>query len=257
MQFNRFTRVALKAAEKGAEALVRHYSRKLKVDFKGAIDPVTDADRASQDAVLSTLKKAFPGHNYLSEEDTAPVLRGEYCWIIDPLDGTVNFIHRLPVFSVSIGLMHNGRIVSGVVLAPLLKETFVAEKGAGAFFNGTRISVSKEKRLVRSLVVTGFPYYIHSQPGRAMDKLGRVVTQVQGVRRIGSAALDLAYVAAGRFEAFWEEGLKPWDAAAGALLVTEAGGKITDFQNGRDYLFGKSLLASNGRIHKNMLALVQ
>jgi myo-inositol-1(or 4)-monophosphatase len=192
----------------------------------------------------------------LAEEGVGVSARKEFTWIIDPLDGTVNFIHQLPLFSVSVALMREGEVVCGVVHAPILGETFVARKGGGAWRNGERLHVSSVGTIVRSLAVTGFSYDIRRKAAPTVNKFRRVVERAQGVRRLGSAALDLAYVAAGRFELFWEEDLAPWDVAAGALLVEEAGGKVSDLYNGTDYIFGKTLLATNGKVHAAALKLV-
>jgi myo-inositol-1(or 4)-monophosphatase len=256
MKLNPYTRVALAAARAGGEVLRAHFDKKLRVDFKGTIDPVTNADRQSQRAVFSVISRHFPGHSTLGEEGVSTNRDADYCWIVDPLDGTVNFIHRIPLFCVSVALMHRGKIVSGVVHAPLMRESFVAQRGTGAWLNGTRIRVSETGSLVRALAATGFPYYVHERPGRAVTNLVNVLQKVQGIRRLGSAAIDLAYVAMGRCDAFWEEGLAPWDVAAGTLLVEEAGGKVTDYCNGDDYIFGKTLLSSNGRIHRPLFRLI-
>lgn len=257
MKPNLFTQTALFAARAGGDVLVRRFTTGVKVGYKGLINPVTEADRSSQELIFRILKKNFPGHSILGEEGKGPASLGEYSWIVDPLDGTVNYIHNLPIFSVSIGLLHNGEVVSGVVHAPLLNETFIAQKGAGAWLNGKRIAVSPTSRLIRSLAVTGFSYDVYSRPGAVMRRLVRVSSRVQGIRRLGSAALDLAYVALGRFEAFWEQGLSPWDVAAGSLIVREAGGRISDFSGGKDFIFGRSIVATNGRIHREMLKLIR
>ncbi|MCB4790323.1 MAG: inositol monophosphatase [Elusimicrobia bacterium] len=252
-----FTRTAIEAALAGGKILKKYFNKNIKVDYKGEIDPVTIADKKSQKAILEIIKQRFPGHTTLGEEDKEKAICSEYCWIIDPLDGTVNFIHGMEIFSVSIGLSHNGNIISGVVYAPRLKELFVAEKGKGAFLNGKRIRVSKINSLVRSLVVTGFPYYVHKSSKRVLKNFSGILTKVQGLRRLGSAAIDLSYVARGKYEAFWEEGLKPWDVAAGSLIVREAGGKVTDYANGKGYLLGENILATNGKTHKKMLKLIK
>ena len=256
-KFNRFTTLALKAAQEGGEVLRSFSNRSLKVDYKGAIDPVTEADRTSQKKIRTLIEGEFPSHSIIGEEDDNPVSCKEYCWIIDPLDGTVNFIHHIPLFCVSVALLHKGRVVSGVVHAPLLNETFVAERGKWAWCNGQRMKVSSVGKLLRSVAITGFPYSVHQDVRDLADSFTRVLTSVQGVRRFGSAAIDLAYVAAGRCEAFWEEELHPWDVAAGVLLVEEAGGRVTDFSGGSDYIFGDSILASNGHVHRDVLKLLK
>jgi len=235
MKFNRYTDTAIEAAKIGANVLMRHFNSKLAVGFKGRIDPVTIADKSSQEAIKKYINKIFSAHTIIGEEDKTKIDRTEYCWIIDPLDGTVNFIHGIPFFCVSIALTKDSKPISGVVYAPCLKEMFVAQKGAGAFLNGNKIHVSNTAELLRALVVTGFSYDVHSHSGQEIKRLKNVIEKAQGIRRLGSAALDQSYVAAGRFEAFWEKGLKCWDVAAGSLIVTEAGGKVTEFDGNNNY----------------------
>ena len=254
---NKFTSIAVRAAKAGGKILLKYFNSNLKVNYKGKIDPVTMADKSSQEAVAKILRNAFPGHSVVGEEDIKKTPRLKYCWIIDPLDGTVNYIHGIPFFCISIALLKNGKQLTGVVYAPCLDELFVAQRGVGAFLNGRKIKVSSNKRIVRSLVVTGFPYDIHSDSRKVMKSFAKVIVNVQGVRRLGSAALDLAYVAAGRFEAFWEKGLKPWDVAAGSLFVEEAGGRVSEFNGGNNYIFGNTMLASNGLIHNSMIRLIK
>lgn len=255
-KFNVYTTAAIKAARIGGAVLEGYFNSKLNIGYKGRIDPVTIADKSSQQAIITFLGKKFPSHAFIGEEDGLKQACSDYCWIIDPLDGTVNFIHGVPFFCVSIGLLYKGKIIAGAVYAPCLNELFAAQKGSGAWLNGKKIKVSRESKLVRSLVVTGFPYDIDSGTGRIMKSLASVIVNVQGVRRLGSAALDLAYVSCGRFEAFWEKGLQPWDVAAGAIMVEEAGGKVTDYAGGKGYVFGKTLIATNGRVHAPMKALI-
>lgn len=252
-----YTKTAIKAAIAGGDVLKKYFNKGIKVDYKGKIDPVTIADKNSQKKILQIIKKNFPEHAILAEEENKNKITSEYCWIIDPLDGTVNFIHGVKVFSVSIALSYKGEIISGVVYAPLLDEFFVAEKDKGAYLNGKRIKISNINTLIKSLVVTGFPYYVQNDSSDILNLFDKILTRVQGLRRLGSAAIDLCHVACGRFEVFWEEGLKPWDVAAGSLIVTEAGGKITDYSNGNGYIFKETLLATNGKVHKNILQLLK
>lgn len=256
MKFNKYTQTAILAAQAAGKVLLKYYSTDLRIDYKGIINPVTEADRNSQSVIIKTIKKVYPQHSFVGEEDRTKQTCKEFCWIIDPLDGTVNFIHKIPLFSISIGLSHKGKVIAGVVYAPLLGEMFVAEKGKGAYLNGKRIRVSNISKLIRSVVITGFSYDIHKDTEKVLKKLGRILKNAEGVRRLGSAAIDLAYVSCGRAEVFWEEGLSPWDVAAGSLLVREAGGRVTDFSGGDDYLFGRSLAATNGKLHKNVLKLL-
>ncbi|MCL2390223.1 MAG: inositol monophosphatase, partial [Endomicrobia bacterium] len=230
MKFSKYTLIALNAAKAGAEELLKYYDKTVNVEYKGETDPVTLADRNSQKTVIKVIKSVFPDHGVIAEEDGVSETEKSYCWIIDPLDGTVNFVHGIPMFCVSVGLKYKDEIISGVIFSPVTKEVFVAEKGKGAFLNGKKIRVSKEDKLIRSLAVTGFPYYMRKRPARVMKNFSNIALKTQGVRRLGSAALDLAYVACGRFEFFWEEGLKPWDIAAGELIVKEAGGIVSDYK---------------------------
>ena len=257
IKFNKYTKAAIRAAKIGGSVLEKYFDTKINVGYKGRIDPVTIADMSSQTAIIKFLKKKFPTHTFIGEEDKSRQLCSDYCWIIDPLDGTVNFIHGVPYFCVSIGLIYKGKVVAGAIYAPSLNELYVAQKGFGVFLNGKKIKVSSEKGLIHSLVVTGFPYDIDTGIKQIMKSLESVIINVQGVRRLGSAALDLAYVAAGRFEAFWEKGLNPWDVAAGSLMVEEAGGKVTDYFGGKEYIFGKTLLATNGLVHNSMRSLIR
>jgi len=256
MNLNKYTAAALKAACAAGDVIEKHFNSPLEIRFKGEIDPVTNVDIKAQETILKILKNAFPGHSFLTEEDSSQKCSSDYCWIIDPMDGTVNFIHRIPYVCVSIALMHKGKIVCGVVHAPMLCETYSAQAGGGAWVNKKRIHVSPERTLVRSLAITGFPYSVHTSAKRHAGVMARVLEKVQGVRRFGSAAIDLAYVASGKSEVFWEEELKPWDVAAGSLILKEAGGKITDFSGGKNFIFGGTMLATNGILHRPMLELL-
>lgn len=253
MQFNQFTRTAIKAALKGGQVLRKYYNTSIRIEYKGLVDPVTIADRTAQTVIIKALRSEFPKHSFMGEEDSHGVVCNENCWIIDPLDGTVNFIHAMPMFCVSVALMYRGRIVSAVIHSPIMNETFVAELGKGAYLNSKRIHVSSISRLINAMAITGFPYEIRKNSRGVFRKFNRVVLKTQAVRRLGSAALDMAYVACGRAEAFWEEDLKPWDVAAGSLIIQEAGGKVSDFRGGEEYIFKKKIVATNGRLHRQML----
>jgi myo-inositol-1(or 4)-monophosphatase len=257
MKFSSFTNTALAAAKKGAEILLKHYNKKLKVEYKGEIDSVTQADKGSQRAIIKVIKDVFPEHGVLAEEDGVNELNRDYCWIIDPLDGTVNFVHGLPMFAVSIGLKYKNEIMVGVIYSPIINEIFIAEKGKGAWFNGKKIKVSHIKDNIKALGVTEFPYSIKEDNNKVLNNFEDIIVKVQGVRRLGSAALDLAYVACGRFEFFWGQGLKAWDIAAGILLVKEAEGIISDYYGKEDCLFENTMLASNNsKIHREILGIV-
>ncbi|MDZ4164695.1 MAG: inositol monophosphatase family protein [Smithellaceae bacterium] len=225
------------------------------VDFKGEINIVTEADLMSEELILSRITARYPDHDILSEESPGTVKGSEYRWIIDPLDGTTNYAHGYPVFSVSIALEIGGEVCLGVVYNPMLGEMFVAEKGRGAFLNRRRLSVSIQDNLTRCLLATGFPYDIRTNKNNNIKYFNRLVLSCQAVRRAGSAALDIAYVAAGRFDGFWELKLMPWDMAAGMLLVREAGGMVTDMEGQPYSLTSPNVIASNGIIHREMLGL--
>lgn len=261
--------VARQAALAAGALLRLNFNRPHDITLKGVIDPVTESDLQSQEMIISLIRQAFPDHAILAEEDlpgfgggsgaAGPGRKGapSHRWIIDPLDGTVNYAHGFPMFCVSVACEVEGRLEVGVIYDPLREELFEARRGHGAFLNGRRLSVSSTKRLEAALLVTGFPYNIRERLPATMARLRNVIARAQGVRRAGSAALDLAYVAAGRFDGFWEEGLKPWDTAAGMLLVTEAGGRLSTFEGGAYDIFAPSILATNGRVHEAMLAALK
>jgi myo-inositol-1(or 4)-monophosphatase len=225
------------------------------IDFKGEIDIVTEADRISEALILSAIHKQYPGHDVLSEESVATRNGSSFRWIIDPLDGTTNYAHGYPVFCVSIALEREGEICLGVVFNPMLDEMFAAEKGEGTFLNGRRLSVSATAILSHGLLATGFPYDIRESKDNNINYFVEMARKAQAIRRAGSAALDLAYVAAGRFDGFWELKLRPWDTAAACLLVREAGGLVTDLFGAPFELQSPHVLASNGLLHHDMLAV--
>ncbi len=251
------------------------------IDFKGRRDMVTIVDRQIEEHVAGRIAAAFPDDAILAEESIRRPGTSGRVWIVDPLDGTTNFVHGHPMVCVSIALASGypgppageaglaahasgfflagarPRMLAGVVHAPALGETFWAERGQGAWLNGTRVHVSEETDVQRSLVATGFAYRLHEVSNSNLGNFGRLALAAQGVRRGGAAALDLAYVAAGRFEAFWELYLKPWDVAAGMLLVEEAGGRVTDFAGEPDAHEGVEVLATNGRVHEPLAALLE
>jgi len=217
---------------------------------------VSDIDKGSEERIIQRIRRRYPRHAVLAEESGGGASEAEYRWIIDPLDGTTNFLHGLPIFSVTIGVEHRGEIVAGVIYNPNMEELFVAERGSGAFLNGNRISVSGNSKLINSLVVTGFPYTIAENPDHAVDHFVNFLSEARGVRRLGSAALDLAYVAMGRFDGFWEVSLQPWDMAAGVLIVREAGGRTSDFTGSPTSVYRKQIVASNGLIHDEMVRVL-
>jgi myo-inositol-1(or 4)-monophosphatase len=229
---------------------------------KGDIDLVTEADLASERLIIDRIKSHYPRHAILAEESgitedlTDNPGSCEWKWIVDPLDGTTNFAHGYPCFCVSIALERNGRVEIGVVYDPTRDEIFAAQRGEGATLNGRRIRVSEVEELNSAMLCTGFPYDVRERPHFALD-FSNFTMRAQAVRRDGSAALDLAYVACGRFDGFWEDGLNPWDVAAGVLLIEEAGGRITDFAGGRLDLYTPKVLVSNGLIHEEMMRVLK
>jgi myo-inositol-1(or 4)-monophosphatase len=248
------------AALAAGAVMRRNYSKPHQVTMKGVIDPVTETDYECQEIIIGMISQAFPDHGFLAEEKGGEGGVGApsgYRWIIDPLDGTVNFAHGFPLFCVSIACEADGILKYGVIYEPLRDELFEASRGAGASLNGRPIRVSETARLTQALVATGFPYDIRERVPETMGRLGRMLAHTQGARRGGSAALDLGYVACGRVDGFYEENLKPWDTAAGCLIVTEAGGKITTFDGGDYDLYSPNILASNGMLHQGLSGLIQ
>jgi len=251
-----FERVALTAATRAGTLLRTRYGRRQEISFKSAIDLVTTVDREAEGLILETLRQAFPDHGIVAEESPAMTGRGDYRWYVDPLDGTTNFAHGFPQFAVSIALERGDEVIVGVVLDPLREETFVASRGAGARLNGAPIAVSDEVTLGRSLVGSGFPYDVRERIDFYEAFWREAVTRAQGVRRVGSAALDLCWVACGRLDGFWEFGLHAWDVAAGGLIVQEAGGRVSDLTGARHRLAAGQSAASNGHMHAELLGML-
>jgi len=245
--------VMIKAAEKAGRALTRDFGEveNLQVSRKGPADFVSTADRKSESILHDMLAKARPEFGFLMEESGAiEGAKGGGRWIVDPLDGTTNFLHGLPHWAISIAAEQDGEIVAAVVADPLADEVYWADKGAGAFVNGRRIRVSARQRLEDSLIATGAPFKGHGDVGAFSRDVSEILKHTAGIRRFGAAALDLAYVASGRFDAFWEDGLHPWDVAAGYLLVVEAGGFVTQIDGGRDPVATGSVLAANSALFR-------
>jgi myo-inositol-1(or 4)-monophosphatase len=244
--------VAVEAAREAGKILANYYGREKKIEFKGEIDLVTEVDTKSEKTIVEVLQRHFPQHSILAEEGSNRSQSSGYKWVIDPLDGTTNYAHDYPFFCVSIGLEKDGEIVGGVVYHPIWDELFVAEKGSGAFLNGRKIKVSNVDNLRRALITTGFPYELNKIPPQSFEYFKNFINTSQAVRRDGSAALDMCYLAMGKTDGFWEEALKPWDTAAGLIMITEAGGKVTNFQAESYSIYETQILASNGLIHEQM-----
>lgn len=246
--------LAIELARTAGEELRRGYGHVKQISRKGAVDLLTEYDLRSERLILEAIRRAFPQDAVLSEEAGA-VSQGEICWMVDPLDGTTNFAHGLPMFCVSIACTQDGKPAFGVIYDPLREELFQALDGKGAWLNEERMQVSQTEALPDALLVTGFPYDIRTNPQTNLDHYSRLALLSLGVRRLGSAALDLAYVAAGRLDGYWELRLNPWDWAAGVVLVLEAGGRVSDFRGTEGVLVGAdSLVATNGRIHDQLRA---
>jgi myo-inositol-1(or 4)-monophosphatase len=233
---------------------------RVKISNKGDIDLVTESDLASEKLIIDRIRTHYPRHAILAEESgeasVAGETKSEWKWIIDPLDGTTNYAHGYPCFCVSIGLARAGRVELGVVYDPLRDELFAAERGQGATLNDRKIRVSEIEELNRSMLCTGFPYDVRERPHFAIQ-FSNFTMKAQAVRRDGSAALDLAYVACGRFDGFWEDGLNPWDVAAGVILIEEAGGRVSDFRGQPLNIYSPKVLVSNGLIHEQMMAVLE
>jgi myo-inositol-1(or 4)-monophosphatase len=250
-------RVGIEAIYSGARVLRNHFGRISQIHQKGVFDLVTEADTESEKQIMATIRKAFPDHAILAEESGANKGTAPYQWLIDPLDGTTNYVHHLPFFTIAIALAIRGKIELGLVLNPMDGELYSAIAGKGAALNGNPIQVSSTASVSGSLLVTGFPYDFSEIVEPAMKRFSVFQQASQGVRRLGSAALDLCYVACGKFDGFWEQNLKPWDKAAGAIIAAEAGAVITDFSNQPFSINQKEILVTNGRIHQEMLSLLK
>ncbi len=247
---------AARIARQAGDLLKSRFATAMQIDHKGTTDLVTEMDLASEKLIRDELARAFPDDLLFGEEAGGADYRQGRVWVFDPLDGTTNFAHGLPIFSVSIALCEDGRPRAGAVHQPMTGETFTAAAGGGACRNGEPIRVSPQTDLQQALVVTGFPYVVGPGIEGMLTRLRRLILATQGVRRLGSAAMDLCYVAMGRFDVFWETDLKPWDVAAGALLVAEAGGLVTDFAGAPMPLDRGQILASNGRLHAAVQGLL-
>lgn len=251
---NEYLETAVFAARESAKIQLSYIGKEKNIGYKGKINLVTEVDRKSEERIIKILSEKYPSHQIIAEESKSDNTIGEYTWYVDPLDGTTNYSHDYPIFAVSIALEINGEPEVGVVLDPTRDELFYAVKGKGAFLNGKKISVSKIKLLKRSLLASGFPYIITE---RSIKLFNHFLSKAQAVRRAGAAAIDLCYIASGRVDGFFELDLKPWDMAAGKLIIKESGGIITDFKGDEHSLFGNNTLASNGLIHEEMIKEIE
>ncbi|MBI5206160.1 MAG: inositol monophosphatase [Candidatus Firestonebacteria bacterium] len=254
---NKFESVAIQAAMYAGKLQRNTYQKSKKIHYKGEINLVTDIDLKCEKIIKRIILKNFPDHSILAEESDEKKTISIYRWIIDPLDGTTNFAHGYPVFCVSIALEKQGEIILGVIFDPVKNELFLARKGRGAFLNGKKIKVSNIDSVTKSLLVTGFPYDIREDNNNNnLNYFSKMSLSAQAVRRDGSAALDLAYIACGRFDGYWELKLSPWDIASGILLIEEAGGKATDISGGKISLNSRTIVSSNGKIHQEMIDIL-
>jgi len=252
LKYSREYRCAKEIALAAGEILKRGSRRRQPIRLKGRVDLVTAIDLRSEEFIIKKLQRSFPHHSVLAEESGATSHLSPCRWIIDPLDGTTNYAHGYPAFCVSIGLEVEGKMVLGAVYDPIRDELFSAMRGKGAFLNRRRIHVSNQTKLSKSLLATGFPYDIAESKINNLDNFARMYKKAQAIRRGGSAALDICYLACGRFDGFWELKLHPWDVAAGLVIVEEAGGQVTTIEGKRYSIYEKSILASNRKIHRQM-----
>lgn len=247
----------LKAAKTGAALIKRHFDEPFEVSSKSTVnDLVTEVDKKSEEAIIEVIRQDYPDHYILSEEAGTLKQDSPYKWIIDPIDGTVNYAHHIPICCVSIAVEYMGEVILGAVYNPFLNELFFAQKGFGASLNNKRIHVSQQDDVKRACLVTGFPYKWEEMENDPVQVFERLIKKGAPVRRLGSAAIDLCWVACGRFDGFWEHNLNAWDSAAGYLIVEEAGGKVTDFTGNIYSPYQKQLLATNGKIHDQMLRVI-
>jgi myo-inositol-1(or 4)-monophosphatase len=244
----------LEAVQAGGAELRRFFNSDFIISHKeGVNNLVTEADHYAEAAILRVIEKNFPGHQVLAEETGEVKQESGFKWIIDPIDGTVNFAHGIPICCVAVALEKNGEIIMSSVYAPILNELFFAEKGGGAFLNDKKISVSHETSVLTACLVTGFPYTYINMPNGPLEVFSRLIKKGVPVRRLGSAAIDLCWVACGRFDGFYEHKLEPWDSAAGYLMVEEAGGRVTDHEGKKFSVYQHRIAATNGKIHDELL----
>ncbi len=248
----------IEIARKAGRFLKENEGKISEVKEKGSFaNLVTDIDKGSEALIKTFINEKFPDHGILAEESGASLPTAEYRWLIDPLDGTTNFTHGFPVYSVSIAVEQKGELIAGAVYDPNFGELFYAEKGGGAFMNGMKLQVTMTDKLEKSMLATGFPYDVRNNPFKCVQHFEEFLVRAQAVRRLGSAALDICYVAAGRLDGFWEVNLHPWDTAAAVLITTEAGGKVTGFNGEKYSIYQRDVVLSNGMIHDEMLEVIK
>ncbi|MCA9470626.1 MAG: inositol monophosphatase [Nitrospirales bacterium] len=258
IELNELSKTAIEAAQLGGSILTDYAKKGFEIEKKSDINLLTEADLASERVIVEKIRTTFPSHQILAEEKGLQThSENPYKWIIDPLDGTTNFAHGFPMYNVSIGVEYEGAIVVGVVFDPTRNELFVAQKGQGSTLNNVPIHVSATALLSEALLVTGFAYDIHTVADNNLKEFCAFSLRARGMRRTGTAAIDLCYIACGRFDGFWELKLNPWDTAAGKLIVQEAGGQVTNYQGEPYSIYGQDLIASNGLIHQEMVGLLQ
>jgi myo-inositol-1(or 4)-monophosphatase len=257
MNLDKYLETAKDAAQKAGFMLIQNITSDRKISFKGEVNLVTNFDKKSQKIIHQSILRVFPEHNIIAEEGLKEEKDSEFKWIVDPIDGTTNYAHKFPFFCISIALTKKSETLMGLVFDPMRNELFTAIKERGAFLNDQNINVSSIQELDKSLLATGFPYDIRRSERNNLDHFSNFAKRSQAIRRCGSAALDLCYVACGRVDGFWELKLSPWDTAAGALIVKEAGGCVTDFHNQRFNPGKKQVLATNGKIHEQMIEVLK
>ncbi|MDI9337626.1 MAG: inositol monophosphatase family protein [Alphaproteobacteria bacterium] len=254
-----FKKILIEAVELGGQLLEFYFNKPYKIDYKaeGINNLVTEIDQKIETELKNLILNKFPEHEFLGEEyGEKSEFNAQYKWILDPIDGTINFFHKIPICATSLALEKDGDIIMGAVYNPLMKEFFFAEKGQGAFLNNQKIVVSQNNNIEKSILVTGFPYSL-VEPQKTMKIFEKIISKGISIRRLGSAAIDLCWVACGRFDAFYEGHLKPWDSAAGMLIVSEAGGLLTDFDNKPYSIYSPSIVASNSKIHTQLINFIQ
>ena len=248
--------VAVLAAREAGQFIKSKWGTGVAVELKSEINLVTEVDKVAEKIIVGHISKVFPDHDIMGEEGLAERKDSDYKWIIDPLDGTTNFAHSYPLFVVSIALEHKGQIIAGVVYDPLREELYSATQGGGAFLNDKKIQVSRVENLGRALIGTGFAYNLRESKDNNVKQFSDMLMHAQGVRRDGAAAIDLCYVACGRYDGFWELNLFPWDVAAGVLMIEEAGGRVSNYKGQKFSVYEKEIVASNGLIHDGFLAVI-